>query len=361
LQHFCIFLVELASNPLSAMQRSLRQYDIQHTAKPISSLQPRAGFTMIELMVVLVIIAILAGLLLPVLGQARRTAQIARVSVEIKNLEAAIAAFKLKYGMEPPSVFLIGATSDDYNSQLGRESLSIMRQIWPEYSPASSGYPGQTIISSLGSGLTVADFPIQLNGAECLTFFLGGAQMIAAGGNAAPGSMTQSIPLGFSSNPTNPFLPGGTRIGPFFEFDGSRLMDKEPDGVPEYVDPLPSQTAPYQYFSSNGGRGYRLREKSTDPTHANYDPLAQFEAIPNTLVRVYHQSARQSGGTYTLGFWNPKGFQIISPGFDGEYGRGGAYRDKTLLNDGSMTPRTSEEITQENDNITNFSGGVLVR
>jgi prepilin-type N-terminal cleavage/methylation domain-containing protein len=62
-----------------------------------------SGFTLIELLVVIAIIAILAGLILPALGRAKRSAQIAKCRIEIKNLEGAINQYNSAYGRYPTS------------------------------------------------------------------------------------------------------------------------------------------------------------------------------------------------------------------------------------------------------------------
>ena len=57
------------------------------------------------------------------------------------------------------------------------------------------------------------------------------------------------------------------------------------------------------------------------------------------------------------------GFQIISPGEDGEYGPGGLYTDGSELPardlDGNSTIDPWELRRAEDDNITNFSNGPL--
>jgi len=59
------------------------------------------GFTLIEMLTVIAIIAILAGLLFPAISGARRKAQIAQAESEIKSIESALKAYYTEYGRWP--------------------------------------------------------------------------------------------------------------------------------------------------------------------------------------------------------------------------------------------------------------------
>ncbi|MEX1097026.1 MAG: prepilin-type N-terminal cleavage/methylation domain-containing protein [Planctomycetales bacterium] len=268
----------------------------------------RSGFTLIELLVVVVIIAALAAFVVPAVMGAVHRARITEAVSDIKNLESGISAFELKYGVEPPSSIVLDETGTAWDAA----SRAKIRRIWPSFDfSAANDIDGD-------SGATEQ---LTLNGAECLVFFLGGI-------SDAQGNLT-----GFSANPQQPFAPGGNRVGPFIDnFDRSRLRDVNGNHMREYVDTLAGQTMPYLYASSYDGRGY-------EPADLNLGAGAP-------MTDVY----RQPGGTTA---WNSKGFQIISPGYDAQYGSGGPFDPDTadsVLNG----PRSVER-----DNLTNFHSGEL--
>jgi prepilin-type N-terminal cleavage/methylation domain-containing protein len=62
----------------------------------------RQAFTLVEMLVVIVIIAILAGLLLPAINMARNAALRGRIAIEIQQIGAGIEAYKLKFTDLPP-------------------------------------------------------------------------------------------------------------------------------------------------------------------------------------------------------------------------------------------------------------------
>jgi hypothetical protein len=109
------------------------------------------------------------------------------------------------------------------------------------------------------------------------------------------------------------------------------LIDLDQDGFHEFLDLLRGQSKPYLYISSNDGQGY--------------DP-ADFDGAMQDIYRTGSSPDSQP--------WKPKGFQIISPGPDHEYGTGGVYDPESpvLANDSHRKA--------EWDNTTNFSSGVLV-
>ena len=70
----------------------------------MTSFTQRSGFTLVELLVVIVIIGILAALVLPVVFRVRLTATVAVVDAEIDMLDMAIENYKNEYGSYPPCI-----------------------------------------------------------------------------------------------------------------------------------------------------------------------------------------------------------------------------------------------------------------
>ena len=314
----------------------------------------RGGFTLLELMVVVVIIAILIGLLLPAVNSVRRAARDAEVRSDIASLEDAIGKFKVTFGVEPPSQILIYPTAAAWEtSAVSRRHKGTIKQLWPQFDFATCGglCPSGTFPAPWS---TMAPVPTQLDltGAECLVFFLGGMVSSTGGGFT-----------GFSKDPQYPFGAGTNREGPFFEFKGAlrlpllaspgnnnwtgRLTDLDGDWLPEYRDPLPQQTSPYLYF--NGVSGYRT-DYPTSPWH-NTDNFGTGVPTTMSISNAYYSNANFSP-TLPPAMnvpHKPRGIQIISPGADGFYGAGGLFNPAST---GTLLPN-------DRDNITNFHGGRL--
>ena len=237
----------------------------------------------------------------------KKAARVAQVRAEISSLESALARFKSMYGIDPPSGVTLHSTRQGWDAD--RRSRIAIRQLWPEFDFETCG--GMSNVPADG---------FHLNGAECLVFFLGGVIDPVAG-----------VPTGFSKNNANPLVAKRGDYPPLFEFVPRRLVDLDQDSFREFLDPLPGQTKPYLYISSNDGQGY-------DPT--------DFKGAMRDIYRT--------GSSPDAKPWKPKGYQIISPGTDHEYGIGGIYDPESpdLKNDPNRTA--------EFDNVTNFAPKTLV-
>jgi prepilin-type N-terminal cleavage/methylation domain-containing protein len=281
----------------------------------------RSGFTLLELLIVITIIGILVALILPAIQGVRTSARVAQVGVEVSQLDTALGKFNSTYNIDPPSSLNIPVAGDPWPA-LDRSKV---RAIWPQFDFATNG------------GLENAT-SLALSGAECLVFFLGGVQ-------DATGSVV--VAIGFSKSPTSPWSPlGANREGPYFEFESARLIDNDGDGAHEYVDPLPDQTTPYLFFSSQG------KSYVVDNT-AGADAFDVFVDASKNSSRIYLKTEKIAANPSTRNTpHRADGFQIISPGLDGQYGPGGVYTDGSELKGARAA---------EADNITNFSGGQLKR
>ena len=326
---------------------------------------PRRGFTLVELLVVIVIIAILVGFLLPAIMGARTAARRAEVSVAISGLDADVTKFKTEFKTDLPSRITLyervagdpswaADTTSPQATQEWTRSRTLIRRLWPQFdfnaiatgtSPANRGWD----INGDGD----RDDKLVLTGAECLVFFLGGmtaTNYVSANDTAVTPAPTAGtavadwIPLGFSKNPRNPFERGeGTRVGPFTEFDPTRMVDVFPlaggQGMPEYLDPLPNQSKPFLYASSSEGRGYDPADLAGSGMTSVYLQRDDNLATPNDDTEVA---------------WNQRTYQIISPGFDSEYGDGGLYEPEERFDIQAAPNRRFER-----DNMTNFAPGQL--
>ena len=300
----------------------------RHHATAANDAANRRGFSLIELLVVIVILGILAALILPAIAGARRNAQVAEVANEIRQLEAGITKFKSTFNVDPPSSLFIPPAGNANNwSAIDRAKV---RGLWPQFNFATNG------------GAPAHFHNKHLNGAECLVFFLGGVSP------NAHSSGTSWANVGFSKNPQEPWSTVGTnRDVSFFEFNAARFSDVDGDGLPELLDPLPGQTTPYLFLSSQGKAYLKQNKQGLDDFDVHASSTGQ---SPEDLQFTYFTTQSPFRAH------RADGFQIISPGFDTLYGTGGSFTDANQLETAASSTVTR---TAEFDNITNFSGSQL--
>jgi len=287
----------------------------------------RGGFTLLELLITIAIIAILMALIIPSIQRVRYRAQVQKTSADLGQLDTAIAQFQSDFGLEPFSELVLTedtAVTDWNASPALTLSRTRIRRIWPQFT-----FSGQIDFNADGSfaGDGGSDATLTLTGSECLVFFLGGViSRDQNGDGVVDPTEVSAVPtwIGFSKNPLNPFLmTGSNRVGPLYTFDSGRLIDTDGDGMMEYMDSLPGQSSPILFVSANNGQGY------------------------SPSVSYYVQTDGKTP-------WNKDSHQLISPGldtnlgFDPLAGLKGPYGDGIELTGGRLA---------EADNITNFKKG----
>ncbi|MBI3581430.1 MAG: type II secretion system major pseudopilin GspG [Nitrospinae bacterium] len=78
-------------------QARTHAYEADNRRSPLSA----AGFTLIEIMVVVVILALLAGIIIPKIMSRPEEARRAKAMIQIKEIEAALNLFKIDSGFYP--------------------------------------------------------------------------------------------------------------------------------------------------------------------------------------------------------------------------------------------------------------------
>ena len=342
----------------------------------------RGGFTLLELLIAISVIALLLALLVPAIRQVMGTANDTAVSSEIKGIEGGLSQFHQMYGTMPPSFLDLRRNAGGF---VNPATMPALRQVFGTSIDQGAMIASLNKMGFPGAGAAgFGDFSKRgvLRGAECLVFFLGG---LPANGELSGGLMVPGAELaGFSKNPRDPFnvsnptpttfvlLDKNRRAGPFYGFNPDRLqfvndvegssgrpVDAQSLSYFTYVDGFTAQKTPMLYTSSDGGRGYPTDFGADNaPGGGDDGPLGAFPDLNYAVGPFATQDVpvALAAGPYRTeagGRINPNGYQIISPGQDGEFGAGGRYSS-----DAGYTPAGNPNDGGE-DNVTNFSAGSL--
>lgn len=318
----------------------------------------RSGFTLIELLVVIAIIGLLAGLIVPAVMGAVKSAQQGAYKLEVDTLAEAVEKYRSKYGDYPPD----GSNWNIMERHLRKAFPQILQSEINLLSPVAPIASGIQVHNHFAGGGTLVMDP-----AEALVFFLGGFSadpqrpFTGVGGPFAPTSVANGLQYNVQ------------RTNPFFEFQTSRLslvQIPNPASIGETIsisnddgtyfgianDILPvylsqaldvSETSPFVYFDSRTyafGPGtivnYYQRAPANLATSSvslvssgtldyvpeSANPGVRFGAVRPLISETLRTPQVAVTSPITLDwirrylFMNDKTFQVIGPGQDGIYG-----------------------------------------
>jgi prepilin-type N-terminal cleavage/methylation domain-containing protein len=345
----------------------------------------RAGFTLVEMLVVITIIGILVALVVPAALSVRNAGKRATVVMDVKQLEMACQAYKEKFGEYPPDF------AGDITIANGPAQTAILRHLaraFPRYQPgvgptavanSLTGFNGFLADVQDGWGLPVITIPggsvdpnYMLSPSTALTFWLGGCpQWLTAYPPTDPTKPVTAF-AGFAADPTNPFQSVAncaSRIGPFYEFNlsclyflstGSRSATPAvPGGIFAWPTSACSKTPPnfypIVYFRAENGNyttdGLPLVAAMTNAKKAGT------VVYPAVDVRL-----STTGGAGPYVWVNPSSVQIFSAGLNVRYATPFAHQAfySTSPYIGPYEFPTGGNYSPDTyGNITNFSNGTL--
>ncbi|HID75655.1 MAG TPA: type II secretion system protein, partial [Planctomycetaceae bacterium] len=276
-----------------------------HHPSPITHHASRPAFTLIEMLIVVTIIGILAGLLLVGIQAARSAARRAAIRMDIQQLQDALERYKADVGEYPPDLSLLNHPNATVQLAAVQVVNRHLRKRWPRF---QGGWARVATLLSVpppqGYGLDTT----QLDQASSLAFWLCGL----------PSRPGDNKPAGFHQDALNPFRPGGPRSQPYFEVNLARFKLADGSRLRCYYYPPNVKEAPYVYFRAqkapNGDDSYAFFERDPGAPSQMVVAVRSWKSVdPDVGIAVPYRDP-------TTG-WSADGkYQILSAGLDGVFG-----------------------------------------
>ena len=285
----------------------------------------QGGFTLVEILIVVVIIAILAGLTVPAVNYALAKVEEKTIVLEMNLLTQALEAYRSEYGSYPPDFTDRAAVIKHLNRIFPRrlELRSVDEIINPPkdnpYSDFSLIGPHNALAFWLRGFYPNPEYPITGNG-------VGERQPLLR----LPENMIRTI------GDRNPTMPA---------------QDGDLDTPGEMFGPSRVSAAPFIYFDSRSCSGCTKSYEVDDGIVKQFN--MQMIGFTDGGIATPYMSDR-TGGTPKPDYINEDTFQIISAGRDGIFST-----VQPAPNEGKWYPSGLNYSPEDNDNICNFSTKTL--
>lgn len=283
-----------------------------------------SGFTLVEILTVIVIIGILAGIAIPAINGALRTSKETAIRVEIDVMSQAMEAYKLEYGDYPPDFSDWAAVERHFRKAFPNIDNGELR-ILAQFTHYNSGLLRTSSTGPADPRTSAAfdHYPHAIDRAEALVFCLGGFskdKKFPFTGQGGPLVLvTGADAAGEPSGNGDDYLfyqYNSERETGFFDFDVTNLSLAlhEPNGT-SFSGPLAPALAslaavPYVYtvdedFAATGGIG----PFNTNLVSIHYyaDPFPTYNPPGSALPIVYFNSNGylRAWGAPGGSVWNP--------------------------------------------------------
>lgn len=298
-------------------QRRLSSRKPSVQTRPTACPRRSAGFTLVEILVVITIIGILAALAVPAIFSAVSTANSTAIKMELNSIETAVQKYQEKYGDYPPDFSDWAVVERHYRKIFPRISgdLVLLQRML-------DANPYNPLMGSFNLNPDVHD-PIMMDRGEVLNWVLGGYSSDPLRPFTGPGGPLELIGQTGTAGDMNVYQINTSRENAFYDF------------VPGQLDlVLPNKNSPLNinnYYVSGDNDlflSYASSTKTKTP-HVYFDARTYdhksvlgfngFTRSDDTgSVRPYLSDIVQTTGGWQ--FMKPDSFQIIAPGIDGKFG-----------------------------------------